>query len=187
MKKSNCILSICVIGGIIGSIIILLIFYGYSLCRLSEDFFGAVFTGCLFAVPSGLLILCEDIKRVRNEQAALLSELDDYFKSIYIKDYDDYKPEEMENVRFNIVEIYKLLGRELDENHLRKKEKEKIEELFSKIYDFSCIMRDLNNKYKKISKENFDEDVEHICELKDSCIRIIEVIQEKNYNDNNEA
>ncbi|MBD5511787.1 MAG: hypothetical protein HDR08_11145 [Lachnospiraceae bacterium] len=181
MKKSNCILGICVIGGILGSVIILLVAFDYSPCRLFEDFLGAVFTGCLFAVPSGLLIVNEDIKRIRNEQAVLLSDLSDYFKNVFIKGYGDYNPEVIEGIRSNIVEIYKLIGRELNENYLKKKEKRKVEELLNKIFDFSCIILDLNKKYKKISKENFDKDVEHIYELKDSCCKLIQEVQENKY------
>ncbi|MCM1233079.1 MAG: hypothetical protein NC489_23390 [Ruminococcus flavefaciens] len=184
MKKFNCILSIFSIGGIIISVIALLKFYDYTLCKLSENFFIAIFTGCIFAIPNGLLIVNEDIKLVRSEQTELLFILNTYFESIYIEDYSNYDSAHIENIRSNIVKSYKLLAKELSENYLRKKERKKIEELMNKIYDISSIILDLNKKYKKISRKNFNNDVKHICELRDSCIELIQIIQEKNYKNN---
>lgn len=181
MKKSNCILCICVTGSIAGSIVVLLAIYNYSLCTLIEEFFCAVFTGCLFAVPSGLLIVIEDIKQIRNEKMVLLSDLNTYLEGIAFKGYSEYDPEEVENIRFHLVEIYKLLGRELDENYLRKKEKQKIEELLNIVFDISCIIVELNEKYEKISQQNFNDDIKHVYELKESCCKVIQEIEENDY------
>lgn len=177
MKRSELILIVCGAVGIVVSAASLILFYDYSLCCLFEDFLVAVFTGCLFAFPSGLLVINSEVKRVRKEQTKLLADLEVQFSNISIKDSNNYIPEYMEEIRGNIVNLYKLLCAEITENYL--KEGEEIRVLLDKILDFSHTVINLNIEHKKIDKEKFDSEMQRICEIKDSCLKGIKEIQEK--------
>lgn len=180
MKKGNCKLSIGIVLGIVVSIAVLLVDYNYTLCGLIEEAMLAIFTGCLFAVPNGVLIVYEDIKRVREEQTELLSDLDVYFKDISIREKDNYNPEVIEKNRQKIVKLNKLLGKRLDINYLKKKEKEEIRKLFDEIYSFSISILELNEKYHRMSNNDFNNEVRRINGIMDSCINLIQEIQEQN-------
>lgn len=151
MKRSELKLIVCGAVGIVVSVVLLMLVYDYSLCRLFEDFLVAVFTGCCFAFPSGLLIINGEVKRVRKKQTKLLADLEVQFNSICIIDSNNYIPERMEEIRV----------------------------LLDKILDFSHAVAALNREYEKIDKDKLDSEMQRICEIKDSCLKGIKEIQEK--------
>lgn len=176
MEKQKWNMIIIAVVGFIISVGVLLVIYDYNPCDLFEDLLMTICTGFVIAIPSGCFIIKGELKRVRNEQAELLSDLDTMFKSISFSDYDNYNPSDTERARTFIVKLYYSLGKEITDNYLRKKEQ--IEKLLDEIHCFSISIINLNKNYKKITKEQFCKDVENICAKRDLCCELIKGIQE---------
>ena len=84
MKKDYLYLTVLIIVGIITSGLITILAFKTSFSELLYELFIAVFTGCIFAVPSGIIILCENISQNRKAFMGILGRLEktvDYFTS----------------------------------------------------------------------------------------------------------
>lgn len=81
MKKAHVYLAICVGLGSIVSPIILHVFFSVSWCTLLEEALKASFTGCLFAVPSGMLVVIEKRRDEKKRLFRCLSQLCDLAES----------------------------------------------------------------------------------------------------------
>lgn len=176
MEKQKWNMIIIAVFGFITSVGVLLVVYDYNPCDLFKEFLVAICTGFVIAIPSGYFIIKGELKRVRDEQAELLSDLDTMFKSISFSDYNNYNPNDTERTRTFIVKLYYSLGKEITDNYLSKKEQ--IEKLLDEIHCFSISIINLNKEYKKITKEQFCKEVEHICAKRDLCCKLIKGIQE---------
>ncbi|MCM1560137.1 MAG: hypothetical protein NC123_11440, partial [Butyrivibrio sp.] len=152
MKKTRLLLVIITFAGIAFSTIILMGVYKHSLYQLIEQFAGSVLTGCLCTIPSGLLVINEEIKRFKNEQAELLSNLDTQIRSIVFDDYAGYVPEKTERIRNNVVELYHRLCSQISRNYLKKAEQDKIQKLLHAVFDFSHNTAQLDDNFKNITQ-----------------------------------
>lgn len=179
MSKKRSILAVFTIVGIVISFVLLKFVFCTSICELVEQALLAAFTGCVFALFSGVAVWVDESRQIKAKQGELLADLYNQFDQFTVGHYASYVPGSLEARRRNIVNLYQLLHGHLSENVWINSPE--VVQLKDDIFDFSLCILELDRYYddcKKPSKIEFDVKLGEIYHLQGSCINLIPKIQE---------
>lgn len=179
MSKKRTILAIFTMVGIVVPFVLLRFGFCTSVCKLIEQALLAAFTGCVFALFSGVAVWVDESRQIKVKQGELLANLYNQFGQFSVGDYASYVPGSLEANRRNIVNLYQLLHCHLSENVWINSPE--VAQLKDDIFDLSLCILELDRYYddrKRPTKIEFDVKLGEINRLKGSCINLIPKVQE---------
>lgn len=178
MKRDRIILSFLIVVGIVLCYILLRTICNVKIEELVEQVLSATLTGCVFAVPSGIAVLCIEFRKFKLQQGKLLAELYSAFDNFNIGEFLSYTSSHTERQRYLIFHLYESLFK----NNLEYfgNNTNKVSELLKNIFDFCLSVSILNTDYsenKITTQSEFDSYVAQINSVKSSCIELIKSLQ----------
>lgn len=174
MKKSRVILVAIFSFALIFSFCILLFSFGYdkNICDLIKEVLLSIFTGCVFVLPSGLIVLYYEYQRLMSKKRELLSKLSKLINRL------DIDSSSIFNDRFEIYELH-IQVEKLKNNYLFKSNDEwkELSDALFRLHRQICVyydsfIIDSNSQNSKANKKELQ-----LCIM--SCEKIIDCIYEE--------
>lgn len=179
MSKRRSIMAAFTIVGTVISFVLLKFVFCTSICELIEQALLAAFTGCVFALFSGIAVWIDESRQIKAKQGALLADLYSQFEQFTVGDYASYERGSLETKRRNIVNLYQLFHGHLSEDVWFHDSD--IAQLKDCIFDFSLCILELDHYYddrRKPTKIEFEAKSKEIYCLKRNCINLIPRVQD---------
>jgi len=178
MKKNRIILSSLIIFGAVLCFVLLRCLFNVEVANLVEETLIAALTGCIFAIPSGIVVLFAEYKTHKLFQGKLLSDLYSAFNDFNMGDFSSYSTVYIAAKKDHIHRLYDSLLKNNIE-HLGVNTN-RVSELLRSIFDFCLLVSDFNEKFLKqkiATPDEFGRCVDKIVCAKTTCVEIIESLQ----------
>lgn len=175
MSKYNRVVSLILVGSLVISFLILLFVFQYNedFCSLLKETSIAIFTGCIFAVPTGIVVLFFEQKKVRNKKNKIISSIYLEFGKVSFSG-NQFSLEKLKNHNDQIRLLYEDLSVFLYDNCFNNWKK--VNELKDNMFDYSLYTSLLIELYNSTSKDTVDKWCDRIQSKQQECIDIINEI-----------
>lgn len=179
MNKNKLILYIILIISMFISCTLLWYAFKIPFYDLLQEVLKYIFTGCLFAIPSYIVLLKENSKKSRRKLVGLLNDISLKLEFLAIQNYDSNI---FENNRRIIVKINTKLINLLSENYFD--DRKIIEALLEKIFLLSVKIKEVNEKINNnliiIGDNEYNIMLNELQNIHNDCISLIEDIKNIN-------
>ena len=174
MSKNRLALMILTASGVVVSFGLLKFAYQKSLCSLLEDLLLSIMTGCLIAIPSGILLFVDEYKKLKIKKNKLIANISDTIASIEISDLANCHPALNEIRRRQLVKYYHELVQDYTENIWT--DEDNVNQLTMAMFQLSLSIKQLDDLVSSghlITTEQFDSLKNQIIRNQQLCKRYI--------------
>lgn len=174
MSKNRRALVVLTTVGVVASFCFLLFVYHESFCSLFKEFLTATMTGCLVAIPSGVVLLIEENKKLKIKRNQLIANIEETVNCITISDFTHYSADENEIYRKELVRYYHELVQDYNENIWA--DAEDVSLLTMSMFHLSLCIKELNeivNSTQVITPGVFEKKARDIVFSQRQCSRYI--------------
>lgn len=176
MSKYNKIISVILIVALISSFFVLLFVFGYSkkFCGLLEETIVTIFTGCVFAIPTGLVVLFFEHNKVIKKKSRIVFSISQELNNFSEINNEQFSLEKLKKHNEQIILLYEDLNGFLYSNHFN--DWKKVSKLKDNIFEYSLDISCLMNFYNSTNDTTINSWLDKIKTKGEECLEIIKEI-----------